>query len=155
MNLYIYIIIIYDIWWIFLSFMISVVKQLYPSTSPIAIWGPRWLPSRCQVMPAIPVWPPRTYDKKSDWRIRQVMTRLVNNPYIYIYIIYLSYIFHISIILCIYICIYIYIYISIYKAYGIRGVFIYRDTWFKTGKISRSRFGEKTMVDAFEERTGN
>ena len=70
---------------------------------------------------------------------------------IYIYIIYLSYIFHISIILCIYIC----IYISIYKAYVIRGVFIYRDTWFKTGKISRSRFGEKTMVDAFEERTGN
>ena len=31
---------------------------------------------------------------------------------IYIYIIYLSYIFHISIILCIYICIYIYIYIQ-------------------------------------------
>ena len=90
--------------------MISVVKQLYPSTSPIAIWGPRWLPSRCQVMPAIPVWPPRTYDKKSDWRIRQVMTRLVNNPYIYIHhisFIYLSYIYHI-----VYIHMYIYIYIQ-------------------------------------------
>jgi len=44
--------------------------QLYPSTSPIAIWGPRWLPSRCQVMPAIPVWPPRMDEKTSDWRIR-------------------------------------------------------------------------------------
>ena len=79
------------------------------------------------------------------------MTRLVNNPYIYIHhisFIYLSYIYHI-------VYIHMYIYISIYKAYVIRGVFIYRDTWFKTGKISRSRFGEKTMVDAFEERTGN
>ena len=72
--------------------------------------------------------------------------------------IYTSYIFHISFIYlsyCVYTYVYIYIYISIYKAYVIRGVFIYRDTWFKTGKISRSRFGEKTMVDAFEERTGN
>jgi hypothetical protein len=46
---------------------------------------------------------------------------------IYIYVIYLSYIYHI-----------VYIqYISIYKAYVIRGVFIYRDTWFKTDNASQ------------------
>ena len=93
--------------WIYIIY--DICGYNFQSTSPIAgILGPRWQ------NPAAVRWcqhfrcgrPGRT--KISDWRIRQVMTRLVNNPYIYT-----SYIFHISFIYLSY-CVYTYIYIYLY-----------------------------------------